>query len=100
MRSHVKSLKALLREGKKLKAQKKHLEALEVYEQAAQLDTISFEAWSNVGYLLNHLERYAEALPAHERATQLHPTSVPAWSNKGLNFIKLNRPSDALQHTR
>jgi tetratricopeptide (TPR) repeat protein len=91
MHSHGKGLRVLLREGKRLEAQKQYLEALEVYEQAAQLDENSFDAWANVGYLLNLLERYAEALPTHERGIQLNPTKIVGWVNQGNGLKELKR---------
>ena len=50
MRNRVKSLRAQLREGRKLKRQRRYLEALEVYQRAVQLDENNFDAWANLGY--------------------------------------------------
>lgn len=86
----------LLERGKALKAQKRYEEALPLFERAAQLQPTSFEAWFNLGYLLNELSRFNEALPAHERALVLDPTSAKSWTNKGAALVYLKQHEEAL----
>ncbi|HEU5342706.1 MAG TPA: tetratricopeptide repeat protein [Ktedonobacterales bacterium] len=86
----------LLERGKALTAQQRYAEALPLFERATQLTPTSFEAWADLGYVLNMLKRYAEALPALDRALALDSSSAAAWNNKGNALSDLKRPAEAL----
>jgi tetratricopeptide (TPR) repeat protein len=86
----------LLERGKALIAQKRYADALPLIERATQLNPSSFDAWFNLGFILNELHRYTSALPAYDRALALDGNSAPAWNNKGNALRDLKRPSEAL----
>jgi tetratricopeptide (TPR) repeat protein len=90
------SLDDLLTQGLALLAQDRRAEALPFFQQAAQLDPNSFDAWFNLGATLNSLSRYVEALVAHERATSLDPSISLVWSNRGGALSGLKRYAEAL----
>jgi tetratricopeptide (TPR) repeat protein len=90
------SLADLLAQGKALVAQKKHAEALLLFERAVRLDPTSFDAWNLRGNALYDQKRYAEALAPYERATTLKPDNAIFWSNRGGALNGLKRYDDAL----
>ncbi|HEY1387614.1 MAG TPA: toll/interleukin-1 receptor domain-containing protein [Ktedonobacterales bacterium] len=73
----------LLARGKALSAQKQYAKALPLFERATQLAPDSFDAWANLGYILDRLERCEEALTVFDRALALNDQHAWVWINKG-----------------
>jgi tetratricopeptide (TPR) repeat protein len=86
----------LLARGKALQAQRRHREALPLFERVTQLEPRSFEAWANVARAHAELGEAAPALEAAERALQLEPASAMAWSAKAWALQFLQRYKEAL----
>ena len=86
----------LLARGKALIGQKKYAEALPLFERASQLAPGSFEAWANLGYILNDLGRWQEALAACDRSLALDSSSGAEWTRKSFALIGLKRYDEAL----
>jgi tetratricopeptide (TPR) repeat protein len=76
--------KQLLKEGKVLRNLKQYEEALDVYNQAIQLDPNFAVAYYNKSNLLLDLKRYEEAHLAYDQAIQLDPNLPYAVSQKTL----------------
>jgi tetratricopeptide (TPR) repeat protein len=90
------SLTDLLTQGRALKAQKKHAEALPFFQRATQADPNSFDAWANLGYTLGELGRFEDELAADERALTIDPNHADVWNNKGFALRKIGRSKEAL----
>ena len=90
------SVDDLLARGKALSGQKKYAEALPFFERASQLAPGSFEAWANLGYILNDLGRWREALAACDRSLALDSSSGAEWTRKSFALIGLKRYDEAL----
>jgi tetratricopeptide (TPR) repeat protein len=86
----------LLERGKALQAQRRHREALPLFEQVTQMEPRSFEAWANLARAHAELYEATLALEAAERALHLEPGSAMAWSAKAGALQLLNRFDEAL----
>ncbi len=86
----------LLNRGKALQAQGKHVEALALFQRAAQLAANSFDVWFNIAYALDDLGEYEQAIIAWDRALQIDPNRAAAWSNMGIALLVLGRREEAL----
>ena len=96
-----------------LKAEPKHLSALQIYglvkasqgqhqaaasllQQAVQLDPQDAGLQFNLAKALSESDQEQAALAHHELATQLTPFNAAAWLNFGISLFKLGNYEDAL----
>lgn len=70
--------------------------AIELYDQAIQLNPELVLAWNNKGYALNQLEQFEEAMPVLIQAIQLDRTLVIALNNFGDSLQGLGRNGEAI----
>jgi tetratricopeptide (TPR) repeat protein len=90
----------LVTRGKALNSQKKHAEALPLFQRATQLDPSSLDAWYDLGYTFVCIgEHLQEALTAFEKALTLDPNILMAWNNKAFALLRLGRNQEALDAT-
>lgn len=57
-------------------------DAIQVLDQAIQLDPQNADAWSEKGYALTELGKYDEAMQVLDQAIQLDPQNAEAWGYK------------------
>lgn len=73
-----------------------HLEAIEAYERASDLDPTD-PAWPyNLGVALHRLERFEDALLSYDRALVLGPNLVKVQVNRGSALASLGRHEEAV----
>lgn len=82
---------------RELESYKPNIErALNLFEQAIDLDPMLFEAWQKKGEVLEHLERFPEALDAVESAIAIDGKNHDCWYFKGCLLSRLRRYDEAL----
>ena len=77
------SADALYRQAQLLREQGRRAKALNLIEDALELDPGHFEAWTRKGCLLRELGRRDEAMVAVEEALKTNPECALAWRAKG-----------------
>ena len=83
-------------EGGLLAAKGNHLEALQCYEKALAVDSLSVPAWTNQGDSLEELGRWREAIASYDSALHITPDSVVGWMGRGRALHHLGRYDEAL----
>ncbi|MBW4470112.1 MAG: tetratricopeptide repeat protein [Stenomitos rutilans HA7619-LM2] len=86
----------LIWEGRTLEKQKRHAEALKVYEQARLLRADDANLWRWRGNVLYGLERHEEAIWSYQQALQLKPDDVDICCCLGGVFVQLKRYREAI----
>ena len=86
----------LIAQGKALQREARSDEAVSLLERATVAQPDSFDAWFELGFVLNAVYRYEEALTAYERALALRPEHAVSWNNKGAALSGLRRSEEAL----
>jgi tetratricopeptide (TPR) repeat protein len=83
----------LLRNAYNLYSQKRVKEALTLYDQVVQTDSLNAEAWQGRGLTQALNSQHQEALESFTRALQINPSSVTALNGQGaaLNLLRRNR---------
>lgn len=71
-------------------------EALDLFDQAIDLQPDATDAWIEKGKILGVLGRYDDALPVFEQVLELQPNSVAALTGKGDTLISLGHSEEAL----
>jgi tetratricopeptide (TPR) repeat protein len=92
----IESAVDLVLQGKGLRAQKQHAEAVALFERATRLDTSNWDAWFNLGYSQNELKNYQQALVAYEHALSLKPNDAATCSEQAFALYNLKRYAEAL----
>jgi hypothetical protein len=77
-------------------SQGKTQQAIELFQQAVQVNPNYSEAYYNLGAAYYSNKQYPPALDAFQRATQLNPADNQARYYLGLTLDKLNRSADAV----
>jgi len=92
------SIKAndLLVEGKKLKAEGKHEEAVASFDKAIKIKPEFADVWKSKGDALQELERYDDAIACYDKVIEIDPKSRYAWDLKGVVLEELERYDDAI----
>ena len=90
------SAETLIERGKALQTQNRYEEALPLFERASHIALRSFDAWSNMGYILSELKRNQESLVACNHALSLDPGVAWVWNNKGNALTRLKCFQEAL----
>lgn len=86
----------LLWEGRTLEKQKRHAEALRLYEQARVLRADDANLWRWRGNVLYGLERHEESIASYQQALQLKPEAVDICCCLGGVFVQLKRYQEAI----
>lgn len=86
----------LLTRAKALMAQEKYAEALPLLDRATQLAPGSFDAWANLGRVLDEIERWQDAVVACDRALALDDKQAWVWNNRGVALDDLKRYEETL----
>lgn len=86
----------LLTRARALMAQNKYDEALPLLERATQLAPGSFDAWANLGRVLDEIGRWQDAVDACDRALALDDKQAWVWNNKGIALDDLERYEETL----
>lgn len=73
------------------------LEAIEVLQEAVQLDPNHAASWNNLGYLLHTVKRDPDAVPALQKAVSLDGVNGRYKRNLGFALFSTGHPSDALR---
>ncbi|KAM3130405.1 hypothetical protein pb186bvf_017504 [Paramecium bursaria] len=73
-------------------------EAIQMYDNAIQLNPQDSDSYMNKGDTLRLLKRNEEAIQMYDKAIELHPLSVQAYNNKGDSLCQLNRNEEAIQN--
>lgn len=81
-------LNNLLLEGKRLVAEQNYDKALDVYEQAANLDQNNAQIFSGIGYVHALKEEYELAADAYEQAISLSPNNSKLYYALGYSLGK------------
>ncbi len=75
----------------------KHLdEAMALYNQALQKNSMNSLAWQGYGLTQGLRTQHQDALTSFERALQLNPTLITSWNGKGTALSRLRRHQEAL----
>ncbi|MBW4691139.1 MAG: tetratricopeptide repeat protein [Lyngbya sp. HA4199-MV5] len=86
----------LIWEGRTLEKQKRHAEALQMYEQARVLRADDANLWRWRGNVLYGLERHEEAISSYQQALKLNPDAVDICCCLGGVFMQLKRYQEAI----
>jgi tetratricopeptide (TPR) repeat protein len=70
-------------------------EAVAQFQQALQLNPRSYEAYNDLGYILNQKRQYQEAMVQFQRALQINPGSAEAHFNLGMALLHTGRRDEA-----
>ncbi|MBE9225193.1 tetratricopeptide repeat protein [Phormidium sp. LEGE 05292] len=81
----------LLEQGKTLIELQRYEEAINILDQALQIDTKYPDAWVKRGQALSKLQKYEEAQKSYEEALKIKSEYSQAWYERGLALEKLNR---------
>jgi len=98
--AHNQSVEQLIPEAKRLRRERKFAAAIEVFEQALQIDELEpdiHDGLATAWYLQGDLERAAEHF---ERVTRLDPRRGPAWINLGAVYNRLQQYTRAAEVLR
>lgn len=91
------SANLLNNKGFVMMSQNNYNQALNLVEQALNINENYASAWSNKGFILRELEQHKKALDAYHRATELAPNNPTIWNNKGLTLFEMEQYEEALQ---
>ena len=61
----------------------RHIEAIQCYNTALQIDPNLALAWDNKTWALCNLEKYDESIQCSDKAIQIDPNFASAWHRKG-----------------
>ncbi len=86
----------LLTRAKALMAQDKYADVLPLLERATQLAPGSFDAWANLGRVLDEIGRWQDAVVAYDRALALDDKQAWVWNNRGVALDDLKRYEETL----
>lgn len=78
------SIEALDELGRVLVRQKKHEDALQVFEQIITADPANFQAWSSRASACAKLQRWKEAVAAYREAIRINPESFSCYYNMAI----------------
>jgi len=81
----------LLKQGKTLIELQRYEEAINILDQALQIDSKYPEVWVRRGQALSKLQKYEEAQKSYEEALKIKSEYSQAWYERGLALEKLNR---------
>lgn len=81
----------LLEQGKTLIELQRYEEAINILDQALQIDSKYPEAWVKRGQALSKLQKYEEAQKSYEEALKIKSEYSQAWYERGLALENLNR---------
>jgi len=95
--SEATKIKQLLQNAYQLYRQQHTQEALTVYDQVIQTDSLNTEAWQGQGLTQAFSGQHSAALESFERALQLNPSLVTALNGKGTALNILYRNKEALE---
>lgn len=95
--SEATKIKQLLQEAYQHYKRQHTQEALTVYDQVLQTDSLNTEAWQGRGLTQASSGQHSAALESFERALQLNPSLVTALNGKGTALNMLNRNNEALE---
>jgi protein O-GlcNAc transferase len=70
--------------------------ALQAYRQATALDPTFWQAYFNIGYLLENQNELEKAESFYRYAINLNPSHAPLWCDLGRLYLLLNRAEDAV----
>jgi DNA-binding helix-hairpin-helix protein with protein kinase domain len=85
----------LYQSGNTYFAEKRYIEALEVYRRAAKLNPNIAPIHRNMGNTLFELSRFQEAAIEYEKATKIKHDDSETWHKLGITYNKLKRSNDA-----
>ncbi len=89
---------AEFREGEKLLAQGKYVEAAQSLERAAQALDSNVDAWNKFGLALQYQNKLLEAQSAYQKALKIDSTFPDTYYNLGNLFLDMNELEDAIKH--
>jgi tetratricopeptide (TPR) repeat protein/tRNA A-37 threonylcarbamoyl transferase component Bud32 len=95
--SETTEIKQLLQDAYQFYRQRHSKEALTVYDQVIQTDSLNTEAWQGRGLTQASSGQHNAALESFERALQLNPSLVTALNGKGTALNMLSRNKEALE---
>jgi tetratricopeptide (TPR) repeat protein/peptidoglycan hydrolase-like protein with peptidoglycan-binding domain len=87
----------LFEQARFLQVQKRHEDAVAVYDAMLTLDPELAPAWNNRGVALAELDRLEESLESHEKALALAPNDAIAWAHRGGVLGRLGRFAEAVE---
>ncbi len=74
----------------------RYLAAIEIYQQAIQLDNSNFKYWLYLGHCYREAELDEKAIAAYKKTIELNPTSAMAWNRLALAFWNIKDYENAL----
>ncbi|MFN9598507.1 MAG: tetratricopeptide repeat protein [Dolichospermum sp.] len=89
------SLNDYLKEAEKLFLEKRHQDALAIYEQIIKIQPENPENWLKRGILFNRLNRYKDAIMSYNQAIKINPEYHQAWCDIGVSCGKLGKHQEA-----
>lgn len=93
--SNTTRLSHLINKGESLRSAGFYHEAMQLFNEALQLDVNSWEAWVSKALTLLNLNNLTEAIPCYERALQLNDSVPYAWIGYANVLIRLGRFKEA-----
>ena len=87
----------LLQDAYSLYTQKRSRDAVAIYDQALQTESLNPQAWQGRGLALALNSRHREALESFEHALQLDPALITSLNGKGTALNMLHRNQEALE---
>ncbi len=87
----------LVEQAQDLLKQKRYEEALNVFDQALQLDSHDAATFANKGSVLSQLGRHEEALAAYDNALRIDPGLSSTHHAKAETLMRLSRFHEAIQ---
>ncbi|MFM6333707.1 MAG: tetratricopeptide repeat protein [Dolichospermum sp.] len=89
------SLNDYLKEAEKLFLEKRHEDALAIYEKIIKIQPENPENWLKRGIIFNRLNRYKDAIISYNQAIKINPEYHQAWCDIGVSCGKLGKHQEA-----
>lgn len=75
----------------------KHVQAIECFDKALDVEPRNGGAWSNKGNVLRLLGRHMEAIDCYDNAIKINPSNARAWFNKAALLSTMSQIEYSLQ---
>ncbi len=89
-------LKELVKEGEKEANRKNFDKALELFDQAINIDPNYDCPYGDKGVILDIIGKHHESISMYTKALELNPSNPITWHNKGLVLVRLKKIEEAI----
>jgi len=96
-RVEILTAEAWVDKGASLAALGKHVDAIQCYDRALEINPRRVITWRNKGLSFYDMGRFEDAIKCFEKALQINPGNAHVWNHKGVSLAELGRSEEAVQ---